>query len=57
MSEAQAADSRARRNNRIGLCLLVRFRLSQGMFSGRRAPENAEVTGMCGAQRNTCLVN
>ena len=40
MSEAQAAHSRARRMNRIGLSLSVRFRLSHGMVSGRCAPEN-----------------
>jgi len=41
MSEAQTAHSRARRMNLIDRSLLVRFRPSQGMFSGRCAPENA----------------
>jgi len=40
MSEAQAAHSRARRFHCIDLALSVRFRLRQGMFSGRCAPEN-----------------
>ena len=43
MSEAQAAHSRARRFHCIDLALSVRFRLRQGMFSGRCAPENDEI--------------
>jgi hypothetical protein len=45
MSEAQTADSRARHFSFIDPASSARFRLSQGMLSGRCAPENVEISG------------